>query len=456
MLNKFSIKLRMIFFIIFTIVMLAVIAFFSGPAPNNSLILFGVSAVSVICLGFILMTSIIKPIQHLEEVIQGLSMGEFDERAKVRGSDEMAQLSQSFNELLDNRAISIQQIDSEHQQLNNSVYSLLQAVADLSERDLTIRAAVADDATGPVANALNLLAEETSETLKKVKQVALEVNDTSRKVNTHIMAVNKMAMAEQKGALETAEQMNMMLQRLDSIANSAAETNSMAGTASASTKRAHESVTETLTDMSNIKSTVWETGKRIQQLGERSAEISRVIDIINTIAERTTVLALNASMQASKAGDAGKGFSVIADEIQRLAESSRDSTKQISTLVNNIQQETNTTIVRMDQTIKQVVDGSTKAEDAALQMQTVLDTTNELVEAVDKIAKSSLAQVSISEDLKVKAENILESTQVTGQELLSLTSLSSNMSDYAEQLVASVNVFTLDKKEKMVQSTESA
>ena len=112
MLNKFSIKLRMIFFIIFTIVMLAVIAFFSGPAPNNSLILFGVSAVSVICLGFILMTSIIKPIQHLEEVIQGLSMGEFDERAKVRGSDEMAQLSQSFNELLDNRAISIQQIDS--------------------------------------------------------------------------------------------------------------------------------------------------------------------------------------------------------------------------------------------------------------------------------------------------------------------------------------------------------
>ena len=419
------------------------------------LITLGVGALIALLFGFFLMFSIIKPTNNLTNVITRLSDGEFDARAKVIGSDELANLSKSFNGLLDDRAITLQKIDAEHQELNESVFSLLQAVADLSERDLTIRANVTEDATGPVADALNLLAEETSDTLKKVKNVASEVNQTSQKVNTHIMSVNKLAMKEQKGALETAEQMNMMLQRLDSIANSAAETNNMADTASASTKRAHESVTDTLTDMSNIKTTVQETGKRIKQLGERSAEISNVIDIINTIAERTTVLALNASMQASKAGDAGKGFSVIADEIQRLAESSRESTGQISTLVNNIQQETNTTISTMEQTIAQVVDGSTKAEDAAQQMQTVLETTNELVEAVDKIASSSLDQVSISEDLKQKAESILESTQVTGQELLSLTGLSRNMSDYAEQLVASVNVFTLDKDEELIQNTES-
>ena len=201
--------------------------------------------------------------------------------------------------------------------------------------------------------------------------------------------------------------------------------------------------------------TVQETGKRIKQLGERSKEISHVIDIINTIAERTTVLALNASMQAVKAGDAGKGFSVIAEEIQRLAESSRDSTGQISTLVNNIQQETNMTIDTMEKTIEQVIGGSTKAEDAAKQMQSALETTNELVEAVDKIAIASLDQVSISEDLKSKAESILESSQVTGQELLSLTGLSRNMSDFAQQLVASVNVFTLDKNENSVSDNKT-
>ena len=427
----------------------------SSQVANKTLLTIGIGALVILLFGAFLMSSIIKPANNLTKVMQRLSDGEYDARAKITGTDEIATLGTTFNTLLDDRAVTLQKIDNEHQELNQSVFSLLEAVADLSERDLTIRATVTEDATGPVADALNLLAEETSDTLKQVKQVALEVNDTSKKVNNHIISVNKLAMQEQKGALETAEQMNMMLQRLDMIANSAAETNTMADTASVSTKRAHESVTDTLSDMSNIKSTVQETGNRIQKLGERSAEISHVIDIINTIAERTTVLALNASMQAAKAGDSGKGFSVIADEIQRLAESSRESTNQISTLVNNIQQETNTTIATMDQTIKQVVDGSTKAEDAALQMQTVLETTNELVEAVDKIASSSQDQVSISENLKEKAENILESTQITGQELLSLTGLSRNMSDYAEQLVASVNVFTLDKQEE-APNTESA
>jgi len=215
----------------------------------------------------------------------------------------------------------------------------------------------------------------------------------------------------------------------------------MADTASESTKRAHESVTDTLTGMSDIRSTVQETGKRIKQLGERSQEISHVIEIIETIAERTTLLALNASMQAVAAGDEGKGFSVIAEEIQRLAESSRESTGQISTLVRN-------TIETMDKTIEQVVDGSLKAEDAADQMEKVLKTTSELVGAVDQIAVASKDQVNISQDLKNKAEGILKSTQVTGQELLSLTGLSRNMSDYAQQLVTSVDVFKLDEEKQ--------
>ncbi len=429
-----------------------------GEAFSNSktiTVLILITSLLMFLIGFLIARSIKVAIKELNNVVTGFSEGDFDIRANVVGTDEIAKLSTAFNGLLDDRAVTLGKIDAEHQNLNLSVFSLLQAVADLSERDLTIRATVTEDATGPVADALNLLAEETSNTLKNVKSVAFEVNETSQKVNEHLMSVNKLAMKEQKGALETAEQMNSMLIRLDSIASSAAETNSMADTTSISTKRAHESVTDTLSDMSNIRTTVQETGKRIKQLGERSEEISHVIDIINTIAERTTVLALNASMQAVKAGDAGKGFAVIAEEIQRLAETSRESTNEISTLVNNIQQETNTTIATMDKTIVQVIDGSTKAEDAAIQMQTVLDTTNELVDAVDKIATASLDQVSISEDLKLKAEGILESTQVTGQELLSLTGLSRNMSEYAQQLVASVNVFTLEKKEEVASSNKA-
>ena len=413
----------------------------SSSLLTLSLLLIG--SILILLVGILISRSISKPTKDLSNVVQRLSEGEYDARVSVSGNDEFFHLGSAFNNLLDDRAITLNKIDEEHQELNQSVFSLLQAVAELSEKDLTIRANVTEDATGPVADALNLLAEETSDTLKKVKRVATEVHHASHKVNSHLMSINKLAMKEQERAIETADQMNIMMERLDSISTSANNTNTMADTASASTKLAHQSVTDTLTGMSDIRTTVQETGKRIKKLGERSQEISHVIEIIETIAERTTLLALNASMQAVAAGDEGKGFSVIAEEIQRLAESSRESTGQISTLVRNIQQETNTTIETMDKTIEQVVDGSIKAEDAADQMQKVLDTTSELVVAVDQIASASKDQVTISKDLKHKAENILKSTQVTGQELLSLTGLSRNMSDYAQQLVTSVDVFTL-------------
>lgn len=419
---------------------MADVAFITSKTIIISII---IGSLVIIFIGFLIARSIKRPTRELYEVMSRLSFGEYDARADIIGTDELAKLSSSFNELLDDRALTLSKVDKEHQKLNRSVLNLLKTVAELSKRNLTARARVTQDATGPVADALNLLAEETTATLKKVKRVATEVYQASHKVNSHLLSINNFSVKERERAIGTVDQMNVMMERLDSISNSATHTNSMADTASVSTKRAHESVTDTLTSMSNIRTTVQQTGKRIKQLGERSQEISHVIEIIENIAEKTTLLALNASMQAVAAGDAGKGFSVIAEEIQRLAESSRESTGQISTLVRNIQQETNTTIETMDKTIEQVIDGSIKAEDAAEQMQQVLDTTSKLATAVDQIASASKDQAYISKDLKTKAENILKSTQITGQELLSLTGLSRSMSDYAQQLVTSVDVFTL-------------
>lgn len=456
MLNKFSLNTRILTLIILPSILLMTLGYISFTAAGENqniddmnsqfLYIIGGGILSIIALGFFILKSIANPAKEIKTVIQRVSNGESDARVTIKGNDELSKLGKSFNNFLDERETSLERSDAEHEELNQSVFKLLQAVAELSEKNLTIRAVVTEDATGPVADAINLFAEETATTLGQVRDVAAQVNHTSQTVNTHLLSVNKLAMKEQKEAIETADQMDKMLQRLDAIANSAEETNTMADNTKASTQKAHKYVSGTLEGMSEIRETVQETGRRIKQLGERSQEISHVIDIINTIAERTTVLALNASMQAVAAGEAGRGFSVIAEEIQRLSESSRDSTGQISTLVRNIQQETNTTIATMDQTIEQVINGSTRAEDAVLQMKDVLKTTTQLIQSVDQIASSSREQVEITESLKDKAQSILKSTQSTGQELLSLTSLTRNMSDYAQQLVNSVNVFTIDKK----------
>lgn len=395
-------------------------------------------------LGYLIYRSIGSQLGRLNSTIREIAAGDLNARVELGGRSELAELGQAFDGMVEDRISTQRKINAEHQQLNESVFTLLEAVADLSERNLTVRAKVTEDATGPLADAINQLAEDTSDVLKQVREVAIAVDTTSQDVNQHALSVNQLALLERTEAQETAEQLGNILRRLDSIAASAQQANQVADTTSRATREAQESVARTLHSISGIRDTVQETGKRLKRLGERSQEISRIIDIISNISERTTVLALNASMQATAAGEAGRGFSVIAEEIQHLAESSRESTDQIGALVRNIQQEANTTIATMDQTISEVVDGSALAEQAATQMQNSLDATNELVQSVEKIAADSAEQVQISQELQTRAERIVEATQSTGKELLSLTNLTSSMAEAGQRLVKSVNVFKLE------------
>jgi methyl-accepting chemotaxis protein len=141
--------------------------------------------------------------------------------------------------------------------------------------------------------------------------------------------------------------------------------------------------------MNEIRATIQETAKRIKRLGERSQEIGGIVKLIDTIAERTNMLALNANMQAAQAGEAGRGFMVVAAEVQRLAENAKDATNQIGKLVNNIQLETGDTIAAMDKAIEEVVEGSGLAEQAATQMKR----NEEMVATLDALGMQLLEAV---------------------------------------------------------------
>lgn len=412
-----------------------------STATIATVILLGL--IFIMMAGVLLYSSIARPVEHLTNVVSDLAKGNRGARSRLRGNDELTHLGDAFNQMMDERSVLKDQVDKDNEAINHSVFSLLEAVSDLSERDLTVRAQVTEDATGPLADAINQLAEDTTEVLDQVKTIAASVEETSSIVNERSQSVNALAKEEQAEAQQTADQIEQIRLRLESIAKSALQTNDMAGKTSGTTQSAYQSVSRSMGSMNEIRNTVQDTGKRIKRLGERSQEISYITDIINGIAERTTVLALNANMQAMAAGDAGKGFSVIADEIQRLAESSRESTEQISTLVKNIQKETKSTIATMDHTIEQVVEGSTLADEATRQMQETLDATNQLTLSVNDIANASKEQMEMSDTLQTSATRIMETTTATGREMNLLAQLTSDMTDYAKQLVESVNVFKL-------------
>lgn len=336
--------------------------------------------------------------------------------------------------------------EDENERLNNSVISVLQAVHQLSERDLTVKAPVTEDVMGAVSDSINQLADETARVLHGVTDIADQVAQVSTHVKQQADNVAQTAEKERQNVNQMMDSLQTAVQTMDRVAEMAEKSNQSAEQATQVTNSALNTVNDTVRGMESIRATIAETEKRIKRLGERSQEISGIVNLINTISERTHVLALNASMQAAVAGEAGRGFSVVAEEVQRLAESSRNATQQIATLVGNIQQETNDTISTVNRTIGQVVEGSEQAQAAGEQMRRTQEITTQLVSQVQGIAQASAQQKDMSQQLLQAVRQIGDSTQQTAQQIEAQTREADTLQQAATRLVDSVNVFKLPQQ----------
>ena len=375
--------------------------------------------------------------------VHQVGAGDYTARTSLKGSDELAELGRAFDRMLDERLHTLVESEYENNRLNDSIIGLLQAVSQISQRDLTVRVPVTEDMTGPVADALNLLTDETAAVLQNVTRISEEVAAASDKVKAQSDTVIAVAETERQAVEQTAAELAAAAITMKQIAQLAQDCNASAETTIKTTQGALQTVTSTVIGINSTRDTIRETEKRIKRLGERSQEISGVVNLINTIAERTHILALNASMHAASAGEAGRGFAVVADEVQRLAENAREATSQISTLVSNIQIETADTVNAMNAAISQVVDGSRLAEQAGEQMKQTQEITTELVTAVQQIAARSQEQARVSNELLNRAEQIQASTHQTSQQLSEQTVQTTNLVEYAKNLLSSVRVFRL-------------
>jgi methyl-accepting chemotaxis protein len=395
-----------------------------------------------------------RSLRRLQSTVQAVTAGDLEARTQMNQDDELGKLGNAFDALLDERvsrqaeiererAARLAEAESENEALNNSVVALLQAVAQLSQRDLTIKVPVANDVTGPVADALNMLADETAKVLGDVTHISSAVATASRTVKTQSDTVVTLANTEREQVVQTADQLAAAADAMNHIADLAQTCNTVAEHAIQRTQGALETVTSTVSGINTIRDTIRETEKRIKRLGERSQEINGAVNLINSIAERTHILALNASMHAASAGEAGRGFAVVAEEVQRLAENARQATEQIANLVHNIQTETMDTVTTMNTVISQVVEGSRLAEQASEQMRVTQQTTSELVDSVRQIAAGSQSQAQVSNELRNRAGQIVESTLQTRQQLEEQDIQTTSLLDYASRLVQAVRVFRL-------------
>lgn len=392
---------------------------------------------------FVIIRAISGPLSSLQGTISKIASGDTKARANMKGRDELAQLANQFDRMMDEREIVQAAIQKESAELNESVLTLLQAVAQISRKDLTVKVRVSENVTGAVADALNLLTSETAKVMADVNNISADVTKASMTVQAKADAMLVAAEQEREEVDRTAASLATAAQSMRSIADLAQACNTVADNAIKSTQLALNTVNSTVSGINNTRDVIRETEKRIKRLGERSQEISGVVNLINVIAERTHILALNASMHAASAGEAGRGFAVVADEVQRLAENARQATQQISALVSNIQMETADTVNTMNNAIVQIVEGSRLAEQAGQQMQLTQQNTAELVDSVKQIANTSEIQARAGQALLDSAVHIKRSSQQTTEKLHEQAEQTNNLLDYAKQLLSAVRVFKL-------------
>jgi methyl-accepting chemotaxis protein len=392
---------------------------------------------------YLVTASIMRPIGRLSETVDRLAEGDDAARAGIADKNEFGHFGRAFDRMMDERVATQQAIQRENERLNESVLNLLHAVAQLARKDLTVKVPVTEDVTGPVADALNMLTTETGKVLLRVTDISTDVTEASLRVKEHTETVTRVAATGRHQADQTAQSLAAAAKSMNEIAGLAQECNASAERAISTTRQALEAVADTLGGINDARDTIRETEKRIKRLGERSQEISGVVNLINSIAERTHILALNASMHAASAGEAGRGFAVVAEEVQRLAENARQATAQIASLVSNIQVETSDTVTTMNSAISRVVQGAKLADQASDRMQQTESSTAELVSLVQRIAEDSREQAKVSSELLQRAAEIRTSTEETSRKVEEAGEYTRRLVEYARNLMGAVRVFKL-------------
>ena len=400
--------------------------------------------------------SVTTPIAALNAVALAVAQGDTEARSGLTSSDEIGELGQQVDRMIDTQVETARQISEENEQLNDSIIGILQAASALTTNDLTVKVPVAEDITGAISDALNTISRSTSDVLGEVVGIAELVAERADEVQGQATTVTSLSEAEREVVASAKQRLDTASSSMMKIAQTARLCNEAAGDAIGTTEQAQSTVGDTIEGINLIRDTIRETEKRIKRLGERSQEIGGVVSLINNIAERTHILALNASMHAASAGEAGRGFAVVANEVQRLAENSREATADIASLVNNIQVETADTVVTMNEVISRVVSGTALAERAGSEMKETRETTAKLVSLVEQIASDSLSQAKLSKVLREDHDAIEDSSTQTFENLETQMGQTQSLVSLSTRLLTSVGVFTLPRTTSNVTAIDSA
>ena len=328
-----------------------------------------------------------------------------------------------------------------------AILRLLDEMGSLADGDLTVNATVSEDITGAIADSVNFAVEALRSLVKTINDASVGVASAAQEAQATALHLAEASEHQAQQITNASTAINEIAVSIDEVSINSLESADVAQRSVLIAHNGAEIVRQTIEGMDNIRNQIQETSKRIKRLGESSQEIGNIVELINDISEQTNILALNAAIQAASAGEAGRGFAVVADEVQSLAERASNATKQIETLVQTIQSDTNEAVASMEQTTAEVVDGAKRAENAGDALTEIEAVSNDLAELIQNISESakqqSVAATNISGTMNVIQEITTQTSVGTQQTAESI----GNLVELANELRLSVQDFKLPTEE---------
>jgi twitching motility protein PilJ len=390
----------------------------------------------------LLSSKVLTPVKQLTDFSERLAAADYKARLDANSQDDFGFVAANLNRSVERMAKVASNQDAQ-ESLQRSVTEFLTIVSQIARGDLTLRGSVTNDALGNVVDSVNYMLDNFTKVLERVRNAAIDVSSSANEILVSSEEMSSGASQQDQEITNTSSAVEELTVSMKQVSNNAEASAEAARRALDAAEQGNRAVRDTLEGMQRIRASVQATAKKIKSLGDRSLEISEIINVINDITEQTNLLALNAAIEAARAGEAGRGFAVVADEVRKLAEHSRTATKDIAALIKAIQAETNEAVVVMEEGTKEVEIGARLADQAGKALDAISSVVRQSAELVQEISLASKQQVRGTEGVANAMQIISNITRQTSQGARQTARTVEQMVKLSEQLNEALSQFRI-------------
>ncbi|MBD2393953.1 methyl-accepting chemotaxis protein [Cyanobacterium aponinum FACHB-4101] len=398
-----------------------------------------------------------EPLINLTNKAKQVAQGDLEVEATLEGTEENRILAYNFNGLVkrvkqliqEQEAIANQQIE-EKEKLEMGIYQLLEDLQDAVDGDLTVRASLSSMEMSTVADLCNAILDSLQDIASQVQKSSKQVIFALEKDEQSIKELTKEAIEENYKTMDTLVSVKNMSETIAKIAQSANQAATLADDAYSATEESSKGMDATVDTIVSLRNTVGETAKKMKRLGESSQKISQVVSLIEEIALKTNLLAINASVEASRAGEQGQGFTVVAEQVGALAEQSASATKEIAKIVAEIQRETQEVTSAMESGTTQVVNTTQLVETTKQQLEQVLTRSRNINQLMQSISQSTVSQAQTSQTVQELMEQIAYQSEERLDYSQKIVESIQATSQIAQQLESAVEQFKVSEENTVI------